>query len=291
MGDQGRQFAASAANALGHGQGDTAAFVPRMIAWETTRACPLACKHCRAAAQPNAESDELSTDESRRMLRGIAALAKPTIILTGGEPMMREDIYELAAYARELGMRVVMAPCGLLLNDQTAARLVSAGIEHISISIDGLDAQSHDEFRGVPGAFDGALRGIDAARRAGLGFQINTTVTQHNVDQLPQIMELALKLGASAFNPFLLVPTGRGRLIADQEISAARYEETLLWLAGQQDRSDILVRVTCAPHYQRILRQTGRAAISERSPKGCMGGKSFAFISSRGKVQIGRAHV
>ncbi|NIA20541.1 MAG: radical SAM protein [Anaerolineaceae bacterium] len=260
--------------------------LPRLIAWETTRACPLACKHCRAAAQPTAEADELSTEEGFRLLDRIAAFAKPTIILTGGEPMLRADIYQVAAHARDLGLRAVMAPCGLLINDETAAKLAASGIGYISISLDGATAESHDAFRGVPGAFEGSLRGIEAAKRAGLQFQINTTVTRHNVEELPAILDLAVALGASAFNPFLLVPTGRGRLIADQEISARKYEEVLSWLAEQENRPDILMRVTCAPHYQRILRQGGPAAGAAHAPKGCLGGKAFAFISSRGKVQI-----
>ncbi len=261
-------------------------FLPKLIAWETTRACPLACKHCRAAANPEPDRDELSTAEGFRLLENIAAFAKPTIILTGGEPMLRSDIYDLAAHARDLGLNAVMAPCGLLLNDETAARLRAAGINHISISLDAATAEAHDAFRGVPGAFAAALRGLEAAKRAGLGFQINTTVTQHNVAELPAILDLAISLGASVFNPFLLVPTGRGRLISDQEISPPDYEKTLRWFAQQQTRPDIRIRVTCAPHYQRILHQAGHAQTAAHSPKGCMGGKSFAFVSSRGKIQI-----
>ena len=133
---------------------------PRLIAWEVTRACPLCCKHCRALAQPAAESDELSTAEGFRLLDNIASFAKPTIILTGGEPMMRSDIYDLAAHARDLGLNAVMAPCGLLLNDETAARLRQVGIQHISISLDAATAAAHDLFRGVPGAFAAAIRGM-----------------------------------------------------------------------------------------------------------------------------------
>lgn len=261
-------------------------FVPRLIAWETTRACPLACKHCRAAAQPEPASDELSTEEGFRLLENIAAFASPTIILTGGEPMLRPDIYDLASHARDLGLHAVMAPCGLLLNDETAKRLVESGIRYLSVSLDGASAASHDAFRGVPGAFEGSLRGIEAAKRAGLGFQINTTITQHNVSELPAILDLAKALGASVFNPFMLVPTGRGRLIADQEITPQQYEDTLMWLMEQQERQDIAIRVTCAPHYQRVLRQNGRADAASHAPKGCLGGKTFAFISCNGKVQI-----
>ena len=264
---------------------DGSAQLPRLIAWEVTRCCMLACKHCRAAARPEPYPGELSTEECFQLLDNIASFAQPIIILTGGEPMLRPDIYDLAAYGRDLGLRMVMAPCGMLINDETAARIYQAGIRHISISLDGATATSHDEFRGVPGAFEGSLRGIEAAKRGGLEFQINTTVTQHNLAELPDILQLATKLGASVFNPFLLVPTGRGKQLAEQEITPQQYEEALSWLAGQQGRQDIQIRVTCAPHYQRILRQRG-VAMKGHPAKGCMGGQSFAFISHRGKVQI-----
>jgi heme b synthase len=285
------------------------ACLPRLIAWEVTRSCPLACRHCRAAARPAPYPGELTTDEGRRLLDNIASFARPTMILTGGEPMLRPDIYDLAAHAHGLGLPVVMAPCGLLIDDAAAARLVQAGIRVISISLDGATAASHDAFRGVRGAFDGALQGLEAAKRAGLGFQINTTVTRHNLAELPAILDLAVRLGASVFNPFLLVPTGRGKDLKDQEISPQAYERTLNWLAHQDGRTDIRIRVTCAPHYERILRERARAAsqvpgvnagpsspardvlpapppVGGASPKGCLGGKAFAFISHVGKVQI-----
>jgi heme b synthase len=245
----------------------------------------LSCKHCRAAAQATPYHGELSTEECFRVLDNIASFAKPIIILTGGEPMLRADIYDIAVHAIGLGLPVVMAPCGMLLDDAAAERIIRSGIKAISISLDGATAESHDAFRGVPGAFDGALRGIEAAKRAGLAFQINTTVTRHNIAELPAILDLSVRLGAKTFNPFLLVPTGRGKALADQEISPSQYEETLRWLAGQQNRGDIQIRVTCAPHYQRIIRQEG--AVHPSQPvKGCMGGQSFAFISHVGKVQI-----
>ncbi|MHC4480867.1 MAG: siroheme decarboxylase subunit beta [Planctomycetota bacterium] len=258
--------------------------VPRLIAWEVTRYCVLACKHCPGAARQAHYEGELTTEECFKLLENIASFASPIIILTGGEPMARPDVCEIACRGTELGLRVVMAPCGVLLNDETAAGLVASGIEHIAISLDGATAQSHDAFRGVEGAFEAALEGLQAAKRAGLSFQINTTVSRHNVHELPRILGLAVELGADVFNPFLLVPTGRGRNLADQEISPRRYEETLNWLAEQQERPDIGIRVTCAPHYQRILRS--RPGGQPGHGVGCMGGKSFAFISHRGKVQI-----
>jgi len=261
-------------------------YLPRLVAWEVTRSCPLACRHCRAAARPTPYPGELTTDEGRRLVENIASFARPTLILTGGEPMLRPDVYDLAEHAHRLGLPVVMAPCGMLMDDEAAARLIASGIECISISLDGATAESHDAFRGVAGAFDGAMRGLEAARRAGLAFQINTTVTRLNLADLPAILDLAVRLGAVAFNPFLLVPTGRGKQLADQEISPEDYERTLQWLAGQSARRDIKIRVTCAPHYARILRERCGKGDRPLVSNGCLGGKAFAFISHVGKVQI-----
>jgi len=258
-------------------------FLPRLIAWEVTRSCPLACKHCRAAARNRPYEGELTTDEGKRLLENIASFSRPTIILTGGEPMLRHDIYDLAAYAHDLGLGVVMAPCGMMVDDEAIARMKAAGIRCISISLDGATAETHDAFRGVPGAFASAVTAAEAAKRGGLDFQINTTITRHNRCQIAAIRDLALRLGATVFNPFLLVPTGRGKDLADQEIAPREYEQTLEWLADHQAGPDIAIRVTCAPHYTRILRQRDPKA---GAAKGCLGGKAFAFISHVGKVQI-----
>ena len=266
------------------------AYLPQLIAWEVTRSCPLSCKHCRASAHQEAYEGELTTDECFRLLDNLASFAKPTIILTGGEPMLRPDIYDLAACAHGLGLPVVMAPCGMMVDDEAVARMKQAGIRCISISIDGATAELHDAFRGVAGAFDAAVQATEAARRGGLDFQVNTTIARHNRTQLRAIRDLAARLGAKVFNPFLLVPTGRGKELAGQEISPDEYEQTLEWLAGQDGRGSIAIRVTCAPHYARILRRrAGKTAGQRRgaaASNGCLGGKAFAFISHLGKVQI-----
>ncbi|MBN1435993.1 MAG: radical SAM protein [Sedimentisphaerales bacterium] len=267
---------------------------PRLIAWEITRRCPLNCKHCRAAARDQVYPDELTTDQCLRLLDNIASFAKPIIILTGGEPMSRSDIYTVARHGHNLGLRVVMAPCGTLINQTTIQQIIEAGIQCISISLDGATAASHDAFRGIPGAFDSALNAIRLAQSHNLPFQINTTITQHNLDELPAILNLATELKAVTFNPFLLVPIGRGSDLAHQALSPEQYEQTLQYLAQQSTTAAIPIRVTCAPHYQRIIRQNKSFAIPDAAhpqtptkfQTGCMGGKTFAFISHTGSVQI-----
>ncbi|MDP2960491.1 MAG: heme b synthase [candidate division Zixibacteria bacterium] len=266
-------------------------YLPRLIAWEITRSCNLDCKHCRAKASLGPYSGELSTQDCFKLLDDIASLGKPIIILTGGEPMLREDIYDIAKYGNSLGLRMVMAPCGLLINPETAKKIREANIQRISISLDGASEETHDSFRGVKGAFKGALQGIKYAKEAGIDFQINTTVSKYNLKEIPQILDLAKKLGASVFDLFLLVPTGRGKDLVDQEISPQEYEEMLNWVYERSQNSPLKIKLTCAPHYNRVLLQKGKGK-NEKSgssipmSRGCMGGLSFAFISHIGKVQI-----
>ncbi len=259
--------------------------LPQLVALELTRRCVLTCRYCRASAAQDLTDDELAAQEWWRVLDNLAGFAHPMVILTGGEPLLREDVADIAAHATGLGLRVVLATCGALLDEDAAKGLARAGVAAIAVSLDGATAASHDAFRGLEGgwAFPAALAGIEATRRAGLPFQINTTVTGENVAELPAILDLAVKLGAKTFNPFLLVPTGRGAALAAEALSAEEHERTLNWLADIQARGDIAVRVTCAPQYQRILRQRGQATAPET--KGCMGGQSFAFVSHRGVVQ------
>ena len=257
---------------------------PRLIAWELTRRCVLSCRHCRAGGDSRNTHQELTSEECLAVMDSIARLGRPTLILTGGEPLLRSDIFELAGRAGERGFGVVLATCGLLLDGSTCRRLADSGVKRLSVSLDGARGDTHDTLRGQNGAFKAALRGIRAARDAGLGFQINTTVTRLNLDELPEILELAVKLGADAFNPFMFVPVGRGAQMARQSISPDQYEHTLQWLACRQGRSDIVIRVTCAPHYQRIIRQMGKPSLGVGF-RGCMAGETFAFISHRGTVQ------
>ena len=270
-------------------------FIPRLIAWETTRRCPLNCRHCRAAAMDRAYEDELSTREAFRLLDNIASFSKPIIILTGGEPMVRGDIYEIAQYGRSLGLRMVMAPCGTLMDELSVRRMTESGIQRISLSIDGADRRSHDDFRRVDGAFDAVIRAARLAREGGLEFQVNTTVTKRNYRDLERIVELTMELGAVSYHPFLLVPTGRGKEMEEYLLSPREYEDVLTWIYEKSLDLPLQIKPTCAPHYYRILRQKEREAGRSVSPethglnamtRGCLGGRGFAFISHRGKVQI-----
>jgi heme b synthase len=264
-----------------------------MIAWEVTRSCNLNCVHCRAAASCGPYPGELSTEKCFQLIDEITAVSSPVIILTGGEPLLRPDIFDIAAYGTNKGLRMVMATNGTLVNMVTAKKMIQSGIKRVSISIDGKDASSHDAFRGEKGAFAGAMTGIDAMKEAGMEFQINTTITTANLKQIKDILELAKKLGAAAHHIFLLVPTGRGRDLAYQAITAAEYEETLLWFHQESLNCSIQLKATCAPHYFRILHQQ-KGKVKEREKptghfhemtRGCLGGISFCFISHVGQVQ------
>ena len=255
---------------------------PRLIAWEITRACNLSCIHCRASAIDKRNPDELTSEECLRLVDEIASEYRPIIILTGGEPLLRDDVFDISSRATAAGLRVVMATNGTLLTDEIAARAVASGIKRISVSIDGANSDSHDAFRKVPGAFEGSLRGIEAAKAAGLAFQLNMSVVKANRDELPAIMKLAEELGAAALHVFLLVPTGRGREL--EELTAEDYEETLFWLHQQRKNPEvpIEIQVTCAPHYARIER--AEPIPGARPSSGCMGGQSFCFISHVGTL-------
>jgi MoaA/NifB/PqqE/SkfB family radical SAM enzyme len=211
----------------------------------------------------------------------IATLSKPIIIMTGGEPLLRPDIFELARYGSDKGFRMVMAPNGTLITDEIVQKMKESGIQRISISLDGPTAETHDAFRRVKGAFDGALQGIERAKKGGLEFQINTTITQVNLHLIPDILHLAENLGAVAHHIFLLVPTGRGKELQNQEISALDYEKTLHWFHHQKERVPLQLKATCAPHYYRILRQEAKKEGKKVTPKeygldamtrGCLGG-------------------
>lgn len=278
---------------------DEARFLPRLIAWEITRACNLRCAHCRADAEWQCYPNELSTDECMALLEHMTGLGRPIIILTGGEPLVRRDIFDITRRAVSLGFPVVMGTNGTLITPETARELKAAGIRRISISLDFPTADLHDSFRGESGAFEGSLAGIRCAQEAGIEVQINTTVTKLNVNFLEDMLSLAVQIGAVAFHPFFLVPTGRGKALEDLELSPEEYEHTLEWIYQRQQahQDQIFFKPTDAPHYMRILRQHGHqgarhphqhpdpAGSLNSLSRGCLAGIGFMFISHIGDVQ------
>ncbi len=266
----------------------------KLIAWEVTRSCNLACKHCRAEAHPEPYPGELDTAEAKALIDTFPEVGKPIIIFTGGDPMMRPDVYELVAYAHAKGLPCAFSPNGTLITAELAEKIRDAGVDRVSISLDGADAASHDAFRGVPGAFEASLRGIGFLKQAGVPFQINTTVTRNNLHSFKEIFQLCERLGAAAWHIFLLVPMGRAAGLADQVITAQEYEDVLHWFYDFRKTTNMHLKATCAPHYYRIMRQRaheeGLAVTPETfgmdaMTRGCLGGTGFCFISHTGQVQ------
>jgi len=198
--------------------------------------------------------------------------------------MERSDIYEIIQYGRSLKLRMVMATCGYLIDEESIVKLKEAGISALSFSLDGSSAETNDEFRQADGAFDIAVRAAGIARQAGIPFQINTTISKINIGEVLGIAELARRLGANCFNPFILVPTGRGKNIADEILDPVQYEVLLNELLRIKLQSQIQVRVTCGPQFAMVCRQAKAKKLTGETA-GCMGGRGFGFISYRGDVQ------
>jgi len=269
-----------------------------MVAWEITRSCNLFCRHCRASASHDRYRDELSTEECFHLIDQIRAAGRPILILTGGEPLLRQDVFPIANYAVSKGLKVVMGSNGTLVTEKVAADLKRVPISRLAISLDFPTAQLQDDFRGQAGAFTAAMAGIAHAQQSGIEVQINSTVTRLNVHLLDELLSLALRIGAVAFHPFLLVPTGRGKGLESVELSPQQYEDTLNWIYDKQaelgDR--MFFKPTDAPHYLRVIKQRqqqdGKKAADTAShhpghaiTRGCLAGTGFCFISHRGRVQ------
>ena len=246
-----------------------------IIAWETTSACNLQCSYCRASARLAPEPSELSTSEAMAFVDEIAPL-KPMLILSGGEPLLRPDIFILAKHASDKGLRTSLATNGTLLTPEFAAKIAASGIKRISISLDGASPVTHDANRGS-GTFMQTMKGIENLCGK-IDFQINTTITRRNKEDFTSMFDLAEKLGAKALHIFFLVPTGRGR--EDDLISPVEQEEILHRIDRESGSRSIEIQVTCAPQYARI----SKAKEGRRRSGGCLAGSSFAFVSRSGDV-------
>jgi radical SAM protein with 4Fe4S-binding SPASM domain len=289
----------------------------RLVFWETTTGCNLSCIHCRRL-EVSAEMarNDLTHEEAKAFIRSVKETGNPILVFSGGEPLMRRDWFELGCYARDIGLLTALATNGTMVNEQVAAQIVEAGFKRVSMSFDGPDAPTHDQFRGE-GAFDASIVGFTALRRVGMSMQINTTVAKHNYRKLNETYQLALDLGADALHIFMLVPVGCGMTLDPAiMLDAQEYEDALNWVYDRSLEQKLHLKATCAPHYFRVMRQRakvdgkpvplaahphknmkpdGPPALGGGHPghghsemtamtKGCLAGQAVCFVSHTGEV-------
>jgi radical SAM protein with 4Fe4S-binding SPASM domain len=232
-----------------------------LLFWESTAGCNLACVHCRRLdISQELSRDDLSTEQALTMIRSLPETGRPIVVFSGGEPLMRPDLFELAAEASAVGLPIALATNGTIMDEKIARRVVDVGFRRVSISFDGPDAGTHDKFRGIDGAFDSSIRGFRELRKAGMSMQINTTITQHNYAKLDAMYQLALDLGADALHIFMLVPVGCGMELSENiMLNEVEYEKALNWIYDRSLESKIHLKATCAPHYFRVMRERAKS--------------------------------
>ncbi len=258
---------------------------PFIVIWETTRACSLACRHCRAAAEPRRHPLELDAEESRRFIDQVKRAAPALFVLTGGDPIRRPDLKDLIQYAAGNGLRVGLSPSAtpeFLRED--FAELKRSGVARLSLSLDGSTRESHDRFRGVPGTWDLTMAAIRQAEAAGLELQINTTFTRQNLAEFGDFVGLLKEIRPVLWSVFQLVPTGRGKL--DDLLSASEMEELFLKLQNLSATAPFDIKTTEGHHYRRVVLQQTRnqQALQIRAPLGVNDGKGFIFVSHTGEI-------
>lgn len=265
-------------------------FKPFLVALNLTKRCNLKCAHCYldATTKAGGTSDELTTEECYRLIGQIAEVNRGCLlVITGGEPLTRPDILDIARHAVSLGFMVVFGTNGMLINDRMAKQLVEIGVMGVGISIDSLDRHKHDRFRGLPGAWEGALAGIEASKRNGLQFQVHFSAQPMNYQELPDVIEWAHQLGAKVLNVFFMVCTGRGEELTD--ITPTQYEEVLGYLVDCQDKyTDMLVRARCAPHFKRLAYEKDPNSPITKARGymggGCLAGTNYARVTPNGEL-------
>ena len=271
-------------------------FRPKWIAWEITRRCNLRCVHCRSSSQLEVEGHpDFSLDEAKRVLDDIRSYASPVVVLSGGEPLLRSDVFDIAAYGTGLGLRMCLATNGSLVTAETCRQITESGIRMVSLSLDGSTATVHDDFRNQPGAFDGVMNAIRLFNEHGIDFLVNSSFTKRNQDEAPKIYQLVKSLGATAWYLFMIVPTGRGEEIMAELIPPDEYEAMLNWHYDMEKEEDeLLVRPTCAPQYYRVVLQRAKEEgekfkrrtlkFSTGGSKGCLAGQLICMIDVDGNV-------
>ena len=271
-------------------------FDVKWIAWEITRRCNLNCVHCRSSSKLEVKDHpDFSFDEAKRVLDDISSFAQPVVVLSGGEPLLRKDVFDIAAYGTEKGLRMCLATNGTLVTEEICHNIKESGIRMVSLSLDGASAAVHDDFRNQIGAFEGTIKAAGLFRKHGIEFLINSSFTKRNQEEVPKIYKLAKELGATAWYMFMIVPTGRGQDILAELIAPEDYEELLNWHYDmEKEEDDMLVRPTCAPHYYRIVLQRSKddkekfkrrsLKFSTGGSKGCLAGQLICLIDVDGEV-------
>ena len=271
-------------------------FSPKWIAWEITRRCNLRCVHCRSSSQLEVEGHpDFSLDEAKRVLDDIRSYASPVVVLSGGEPLLRSDVFDIAAYGTGLGLRMCLATNGSLVTADTCRQITESGIKMVSLSLDGSTAAVHDDFRNQPGAFEGVMNATRLFNAHNIDFLVNSSFTKRNQDEAPKIHQLVKSLGATAWYLFMIVPTGRGEEIMAELIPPDEYEAMLNWHYDMEKEEDeLLVRPTCAPQYYRVVLQRAKEEgekfkrrtlkFSTGGSKGCLAGQLICMIDVDGNV-------
>ena len=267
---------------------------PFVVFYEVTRACDLVCQHCRACAQPLRDPEEMDTRAAKALLDQLAEFPKaPLMVLTGGDPLKRADVFDLVRHGASLGLEMAMTPSATPLVTTTALqRLREAGLSRFALSLDGVNAATHDAFRGVSGSFDRTLQILAEARNHGLALQVNTTVSALNFDQIDALAELLSSQGIVLWSVFFLVPVGRGEQLT--RISPEQYEIAFERLWHHAQSQPYAIKTTEAQHYRRFVLQrrgspqmapesvgTGR---KQRAPLGINDGKGVMFIDHTGRI-------
>ena len=258
----------------------TEKYVPLVVSWNVTLRCNLKCSHCYINAKETKLPDELSTDAAKVLIHQITEVSRPLLILSGGEPLMREDIYEIIRYGADRGLRMGMGSNGMLIDDEVTRRLEDAGMGTVAISLDSSNPERHDMFRGVKGCWQHAVDAIKALKKSRIQVQVNSTVTQQNYDEVDDIMVLAESLGVENFHLFFLVPTGRGTDIED--ITPKMYEDMIKSTLAKTTKYKLNVKPSCAPQFMRVAKEQG--VDMSRWVRGCMAGLYYCRIYPSGEV-------
>lgn len=254
---------------------------PIVVAWETTRACPYRCAHCRADARPLPQPGQLDEGEALDLVDRLEPFAGSILVLTGGDPLLRPDLEEIVSRARSRGLRVALTPAATpRVTEQRLASLRRAGVGQVALSVDGASAASHDGLRALPGSFDRTLRILGRARGLGFPLQVNTTITRRNVGEIAAMARLVADSGAAVWSVFFLVPTGRGR--RSDLLTPHGHERAWRQLARMWGETPFRIKVTAAPPFRRVLAQSGRAAGPDAGQAN--DAKGFMFISHDGEV-------